>query len=146
MANEAVRLVNWAPYPGVAAGARVKLWVPGGSAPDTAPPVVSNITPATGTPINPEDPIAFDVTDPSENLAGVKVLAYYPALGTFEVIYFDEAIAGTGFTGGFGPQYSGTRTPISTGFEFTDVVRRGGWPSTPHLIVVAGDTAGNPVE
>lgn len=102
--------------------------------PDTTAPEISNVVPATGTPLAAEDPIQFDATDPSGNLEDVTIVADYPSAGLTEVVFFD---------GDFGRSYQGTRTPIAGGYRFSGVVRRGGWPGPPEIYADAFDAAGN---
>lgn len=107
-------------------------------------PVVSNVTPASGTPITPDTAIGFDVTDAGGNLARSNVHVWYPSLQRFETIYFGAISGAWGSRGeGFGPQYAGTRTAITNGFRFADVKRRGGWPARPVIVVDAVDAVGN---
>lgn len=109
---------------------------------DASLPVISNVTPAEGVERDPTTGvIGFDVTDAGGNLTKSNVLAYYPSLGTFEVVYFSTSF--DSFVAGFGPQYSGTRTAIAGGFRFSDVIRRGGWPGAPTILADPVDDAGN---
>lgn len=107
----------------------------GAGAADEVAPAVSDVTPAAGVPLDADEPIAFKVTDASGNLTNSTVLCSYPDIAAFEVVYFD---------GAFGPQYSGTRSAIANGFQFSNVIRRGGWPAPPTIIADAIDDAGNP--
>lgn len=112
---------------------------------DPTLPVVSNVAPANATQITSNTTIGFDITDPGGNLERVNVYAFYPSSGTFEVVYFGNAISGFwGARGvGFAPKYAGVRAIITDGFRFTGVIRRGGWPSLPVFITDAVDDAGN---
>ena len=112
---------------------------------DATLPVISDVTPAAAAELEATDPVAFKVTDTGGNLARTTVLAYYPALRRFEVVYFGTGFAAGAdtFSAGFGPQYTGTRGAIADGFQFSDVVRLGGWPAAPTFVIDAGDTAGN---
>jgi len=112
---------------------------------DVTVPVISDVTPAEGAELEATDTVAFKVTDSGGNLSRTTVLAYYPTLARFEVVWFGATFAAGAytFTGGFGPQYSGTRTEIDGGFQFSDVIRRGDWPAFPTLVVDAGDSDGN---
>lgn len=117
-----------------------------GTLPDQTKPIITNVVPPAGHAINPQDPLGFDVTDANNNLQRTTVLAYFPngngpGLPLFEVVYFGTSVGG--FTSGFGPQYTGIRTPITNGFRFSGVIRLGNWPDSPTLVADAGDTAGN---
>ncbi len=113
-----------------------------GGTPDATAPVVSNVTPAAGSTLSRiSGTVGFDVTDPAGNLEHVLVLAYYPGLATFEVVWFEPTSGSIG--AGFGPQYSGARVGITNGFRFSNVIRRGGWVSPPTFVPIAFDTAGN---
>jgi hypothetical protein len=111
---------------------------------DGTSPVVSAITPTPGSAITRETPISFNVTDAGGNLEHTNVCVYYPSLQRFEVLFY-SAISGTWGTrpAGFGPQYTGTRTPITNGFAFSNVIRRGGWPAHPVVVIDPTDTTGN---
>ncbi len=117
---------------------------------DTTDPVVSGITPAEGVTRDPTTgTIGFTVTDSGGNLTRTTVYAYYPSTGAFEVVWYGTSF--DGFTAGFAPQYTGTRTAVANGFAFSGVIRRGGWPRTrpggPYSDVTIvsddGDSAGN---
>lgn len=111
---------------------------------DTSNPVVTNVTPASGSVIVSDTPIAFDVTDAGGNLSRTNVSVYYPSLQRWEVLFYAAISGAWGARGeGFGPQYTGTRTAIANGFAFTNVKRRGGWPARPVLVVDPVDSVGN---
>jgi hypothetical protein len=111
---------------------------------DTTLPTVSNVTPSSGTTIAAGDPIGFDITDAGGNLAQSNVVAYYPATGAWEVVYWGAISGAWGSrAAGFAPLYSGAVAAITNGLRFSGVVRVGGWPAAPAVTVAAGDTAGN---
>jgi len=98
------------------------------------PPVISNVTPATGTAIAPTDSLGFDVTDP-EGFRLIMLVADFPAIGIREVIH-------DGLT--FSANYSGSansRVAITNGFQYT-ILRTGGWPVSPRIIPYAIDVTG----
>lgn len=97
---------------------------------DATPPVVTPVSPAPGTPLQPNGAVVVDVTD-DRGLTDAVLIAQFAA--TWEVVY----------DAGFSPSYRGSSaTAISGGLRFT-VVRVGGWPSTLTLKVRARDAAGN---
>lgn len=112
--------------------------------PDATDPVVTNVSPASGSVINPDTALAFDVTDAGGNLSRTNVSVYYPSLQRWEVLFY-AGISGSWGTRpeGFGPQYEGARGVIANGFSFTGVKRRGGWPARPVIVVDPIDTVGN---
>lgn len=104
----------------------------GGAGPIVIPPVVSNMVPASGTPIYPNTTIQFDVTDDSGLFTAIIVMVSFPD-GSYEVIH-DSAQ--------FAPRYrTSTNNPITNGFTFV-VRRNGGWPAAPTIKVVGVDAAG----
>ncbi len=112
-----------------------------GTAVDATKPVVTNISPATGVTLHEDDPITFDVTDSSGNLSRTTVLAYFPQIRSFEVVWFGGSVGD--HTSGFTPFYTGTRSTITNGFRFTDVIRVGGWKAQPYIVADLGDSVGN---
>ena len=142
----------------IAAGVEGRLDAPAGASPDywefssepivavsdATNPVVANVTPPSGTEITRETPIGFEITDAGGNLEHTNVCVYYPSLQRFEVLFY-AAISGAWGSRpeGFGPQYTGTRTPIANGFAFTNVIRRNGWPARPVVVIDPTDDAGN---
>lgn len=117
----------------------------GEAAGDATLPVITDMSPADGESIFFDTALSFNVTDPGSNLSRATILAYFPASGNFEVVYFGTTFtAGVHtFTAGFASGYTGTRTVIADGYQFSNVVRTAGWPSSPVLVVDAGDDAGN---
>jgi len=107
----------------------------GGADPDTSAPVVSNVTPASGTPVDENDPLGFDVTDDSNVFRQTLLHARYPSKSTWEVIH--DGIA-------FAPVFAAgsTRVSIAGGFRYS-LRRAGGWPGDPTIYPVAIDRAGN---
>jgi hypothetical protein len=100
----------------------------------SAPPVVSNIVPATGSALQPTSPIAFQVTSPANNaFRSIIILAQYPVLGMYEVVH-------DGLN--FSANYTGSRTAIAGGFQYANILRIGGWPASPTFIPNAVDVTG----
>lgn len=110
---------------------------------DGSNPVVSNLSPASGTAVLQDTPISFDVTDTGGNLLRTNVSVYYPTLGKWEVLFY-AAISGVWGSRpeGFGPQYGGARAPITNGYRFTNIKRSGGWPAPFVLVVDPIDSRG----
>lgn len=102
---------------------------------DSTAPVISNITPAPGSNISPNQIVQFDVTD---NIAfrRIVITALYPN-GLHEVIHNGDAFTANYAVG------SG-RTNLVGGYRYT-VIRNGGWTigNNPTLLAYAIDTAGN---
>lgn len=97
-------------------------------------PVISNVFPAPGTPINRNTPVSFLVTDFDANLFREFVTARFPGQAVEEVVF-------DGFL--FNSQYSAsTRTSIPGGFSYT-LRRTGGWSGPPTIRVFAFDQTGN---
>jgi|SRR5277367_3962494 len=104
------------------------------SPPVDAPPTISNITPTPGTPISQTQVINFEVTSPvSRTFTSIIVLAAYPSNGIYEVLH--DGVR-------FSNNYTGTRTVISGGYSYNNVLRIGGWPSTLNLTINAVDSVG----
>lgn len=101
---------------------------------DAAPPVVANVDPATGTPLQRAQSVAFDVTDAGAGLRRVIVLASF-GTGEYEVVHDGTA---------FAPRYTGlsVRSAITGGYRYS-VRRFSGWPSGPTITAIAIDAAGN---
>ena len=113
----------------------------GGGAADISPPLITNITPAPGTPLNPTQSIQVDVTDPGGTLARLMLLLRWEPGDDDEepdtelrCIYdgevFDE------------PYADSTVSEIADGFRFV-LSRTGGWLAPISLHPVALDTGGN---
>jgi hypothetical protein len=107
---------------------------PGGTAvADVVPPALGNISPADLSELEPDDTIAFDVTD-NGALYGIFVWVAWVS-GVDEVV-FD----GTAFRSRYA---ASTRDAIVGGWRFT-VARTGGWPRLEaELQVEAIDPGGN---
>lgn len=100
----------------------------------TEEPTVSDLFPAAGTPIRPNTPVSFKVTDVEEDLFRQFVTARFPGQSAEEVVY-----DGYSFTS----LYSGSsRTSVSEGYQFT-LRRANGWPGPPTIRVFAFDRTGN---
>jgi hypothetical protein len=107
---------------------------------DDTPPVVANVTPTPGTPIDTMTPLQLDVTDNSGELRRVLLLVAYstgPLAGVTELAHDGEAFVGAYAIGC-------TRDPITDGFRY-NLLRHGGWLASPTLRVFAFDTSGNEV-
>lgn len=100
---------------------------------DFTAPNVANVSPANGTTIGPGTSISLDVTDAFPGLLRVVLIAKFSA--AWELIHDGDS---------FGPLYSraSTRSSITGGFRFV-ISRTGGWPSTPTILPLASDFAGN---
>lgn len=101
---------------------------------DITPPVVTPISPAPNTVIQPSQAITFAVTDETA-LATVVVYASFAGTDACEVVH-----NGVGFC----PNYStgSVRTVIANGFSY-QVRRFGGWPASPTITALPVDTSGN---
>lgn len=102
---------------------------------DAVPPVVANVTPAAGTPLDPAQAVSFDVTDDTGLFRRILVTVRYAATGQTEVVH-----DGDSFLGFY--QVACTRDPITDGYHYS-ILRDGGWPSSPTLRVFAFDRGGN---
>lgn len=103
--------------------------------PNPNPPVVSNFTPAEGTPVSANTPIGFDVTDDQDSFRRIMVTAAFANLGVTEVVFDGE-----NFVGRFASL--STRLSINGGYRFA-IQRQGGWIGSPEIKVIAIDTSGN---
>jgi len=115
-----------------------------GHAVDATTPIVSNINPVEGTACDPlTGVVGLDLTDSGGNLTldRVLLLAFYPDLRVFEVVYCGVAVGD--LPAGFGPQYLGAVATITNGFRFSGVIRRGGWKAAPTFLPWGTDAAGN---
>lgn len=112
--------------------------------PDATAPTVTNVTPADGAEISKTQTVTFDVTDSGGNLLRANIHVYYPSLGLFEVVWYGQITGSWGTRrAGFAPKYTGNRTSITNGYRYADVIRVGGWPARPVIVVGAVDDAGN---
>lgn len=107
--------------------------LPPESASDTTPPVVSNVTPATGGALAPLDTWGCDVTDVDSGVAAV-VLFRGGAGRRVEVIYETSLGACRGYTV--------TVEAITDGLRFT-ARSEDGWPAAAVIYVKVIDAAGN---
>lgn len=99
-----------------------------------SPPIITSISPSPGTDLAPQQALAFNAISPAGRaLTAVVILMNYPNTGAYEVVH-----DGTNFAA----DYTGTRSPITNGFAFTGVVRKGGWPSPPNIIPIVVDSSG----
>lgn len=103
--------------------------------PNAVAPVVTFISPAPGTPIQPLTEITLQVTDDVGELVNVAIDVTFPD-GTAECIFDSDT---------FTPLYraGSSRATIMNGYQFTLRRARGGWPSTPTFNVEAVDRDGN---
>jgi hypothetical protein len=115
-------------------------------APDATAPAISDVTPASGSELGPNDPIGFRITDAYGNLERTNVYAYFPRTRLFEVVFF-RAITGPWGSRpeGFAPKYIGNREVVEAGknFLFSSILREGGWPEPPVIIPDPIDDVGN---
>lgn len=103
----------------------------GGGGDDT-PPTIANITPAPGTPVEPDDAISFEVTD-AQGLHSARVAF---TLGDVTELAHDGDF--------YWPYKASVREDITDGWRF--ILRRtGGWRSPPTMHVRANDMACNEV-
>jgi hypothetical protein len=102
---------------------------------DTTAPVISNVTPATGTTIGRTATLGLDVTDATNALRRVIIIASFPARGLVDLVHDGAA---------FAPLYAGgsTRSTLGLGYRYA-LARAGGWPADVTLAVYAIDEAGN---
>jgi hypothetical protein len=100
---------------------------------DQVAPVVANVSPSSGTTIGRGASVTFEVTDTFPGLRRAMVIAKFDA--EWEVVHDGDS---------FGPKYSraSVREAISGGYRFR-ISRIGGWPSSPTLLPIAIDQAGN---
>jgi len=101
---------------------------------DVTPPVVTHFDPVPGTPINATTPLSFRVTDNSGVLRRALLVVQFLGRGIVEVVHDGDHFSGN---------YLGTRAAIADGYQFSGVLRVGGWPSTPTLRAYVTDVAGN---
>jgi hypothetical protein len=109
---------------------------------DTTPPVITNFSPAADTQIEVNDPIQFDIADPSDNL-DLFILHCSFSDGSIFVVH-----DGDNFTWPF-LGISNARSNIAGGYRYT-VLKDGGWFNgidgvfdAPILHFPARDAAGN---
>lgn len=101
------------------------------------PPVLSNLTPAAGTPVSPSTPLQFDIVDAD----GFALIIPMVQLDDFSV---PEPVARGVLDADFAfePRYaSSTRIAIVGGFRYT-IRRTGGWTASPRLRTWAVDAFG----
>lgn len=103
--------------------------------PDITAPVVTLISPSTSTVISSDTALVINVTDDSGDFCRVFLYAYYPSTGLQEVVHDGSA---------FAPFYlaNSSITNIANGFQYS-LVRTGGWQSSPTLVAIPIDAAGN---
>ena len=100
-----------------------------------ATPVVSNVTPAAGSPITAFTAISLDVTVSPGSFRLAELHVEFAGSKVFEVAHDGSD---------FGPMYRGSsnrRSTISHGYRYT-LLRDGGWPSSPTMTPIAIDTTG----
>lgn len=99
-------------------------------------PIVQNVDPTPGTPINATQILKLDIIDTGASFRLIMVIADFPNLGIREVVHDG---------GSFATAYSGPgnmRQAITNGFHY-EILRKGGWPSSPTIIPYAIDTGGS---
>ena len=87
-------------------------------------PIIDNFDPSIGVEIEFNDPVKFDVTDPSTSGAFdiIAVGVSFNSGKTFDLVHDGDNFRGA---------YTGSqRSAIADGFAYT-ANRTGGWPSTP---------------
>lgn len=106
---------------------------------DKTPPTVGPFSPTTGSPLSPQEPITFTVTD-NIQLALVIVYAQFTddAGETFKELVYD----GAAFANQYANPFNTVTGTALIGLHFS-VLRDGGWPYTTTLKVTAIDTSGN---
>lgn len=111
--------------------------------PNAVAPLVSNVSPPTGTPIARSAPVFFDVTDDSGLFRRVIVTATFqdkPLNGTYVDGTVEVVHDGDTFSAAYGQ--GALRTLITNGFHYR-VQRVGGWPFAPTIRAYAIDQSGN---
>ena len=107
----------------------------GGTPPATPTnPTITIVSPIPPAPVLKDTVVIFEVTDPSM-LREVFVYAKFEKK-PWEVIH-------DGFE--FAPQYYNpdtTRVSITNGYRYT-VLRTGGWPKSPRIVIIPVNTQGN---
>jgi hypothetical protein len=101
-------------------------------------PVIANIDPPPGEVLSANEPVSFDVTDDSGSLLRVIIGVAYSSgalAGVTEIAHDGDSFIGF-YTA------SCTRDPISDGFHYS-LVRDGGWPASPTVVIFAFDHSGN---
>lgn len=101
---------------------------------DATPPVVSNVTPATGGALAALDEWGCDVTDDDSGVEGVTIFRGGEGARRIEVIYETSIGAARGYTV--------TVTTITDGYRYR-VRAEDGWPRAATIYVKAVDGAGN---
>lgn len=105
-----------------------------GASGDTDPPIVSNVTPATGGALAALDEWGCDVTDADSGVAGVTIFRGGEGARRIEVIYETSLGACRGYTV--------TVTTITDGYRYR-VRAEDGWPRVATIYVKATDASGN---
>ncbi len=106
----------------------------GESTADVTPPVVSNVTPATGGALAALDEWGCDVTDDDSGVEGVTIFRGGEGARRIEVVYETSIGAGRGYTV--------VVTTITDGYRYR-VRAEDGWPRVTTIYVKATDGAGN---
>jgi hypothetical protein len=102
---------------------------------DAVPPVIANVSPAPGSPLDPNQPVSFDITDDTGLFRRILVTVRYAATGQTEVVHDGDTFLGF-------YQLACSRDPITDGYHYS-ILRDGGWPSSPTLRVFGFDRGGN---
>lgn len=95
------------------------------------PPKLTWISPAPGTPIEPNDSLSLKVTSP--DLAYLGLQALFPDQGDFDVVFEDSS---------FSVKYSGSQYERDGDDHLFTIRRRGGWPSRVRIRAIAVDSSG----
>lgn len=124
-------------------GSESGFYIPIGVAPPPPPdpPAVSGFNPALASAISSVQPITFSVTALNGLLRAIVAVSF-PHIGIYEIIHDGDAFNAEAYPDELG----NVRTPITGGFTFT-VLRKEGWPASPHIVPMAFDAYGqlNPI-
>ncbi len=107
---------------------------------DSSPPVITNVTPASGSNIHVTSSITFDVLDVGGEFRRIFLVAHYGGTNAVKDLIHDGDNFGSNFLG-----VTNTRTTVAAGFRYV-VLRDGGWPAGTGSLGIypyAIDTRGN---
>lgn len=106
---------------------------------DATPPIVTVISPAAGTPIQPEAVLTVEITD-AVGIALAPLYAEFPGWPSAEMVY-----NGAGYLAPYAAL--STATPLANNGVRLAIRRSdpggGGWPGNVSLTCIATDTSGN---
>lgn len=111
---------------------------------DNAPPEVTVVSPAEGTPITASTPLVVDVTD-AVDLVSTPLYAEFPGAASAEMVYQGAtSVGGTPVNTGFLRPYASQSTIVDVAGGVRLSIRRdGGWPGDVQLTLLPVDGAGN---